>query len=541
MSIRHRLTLLILLSVLAIMALGATVFLQFQRSSLSLDSFVKRTLPALQGMSEIESNVKSIQLFTTSFIYDSNPDLYQQQLQELPQQMESVRAHLQNQTALTDSETQQKLLAQLQSKLDSYFEAVNQAIGFRQNNQRDLAIADFSANASILLEEFEQSMAALKIEHERTRQAYIDELQNSNKQNTHSLIVALALILTFLLSLGIWLYRSIVSPLKAMEITMNNIANSLDFTQRVPMQRRDEIGNSIQAFNSLLETLQSALSDIRTIIERNQLASAEMHESAISLGQVAQQGYSASGAIHSAVSDIGLLIKDIAADTEKAVVITLQSGEEATANSQKIQSTVDQASALSTSVGQAADRVFALAEAGNNISIVVDEIRKIAEQTNLLALNAAIEAARAGESGRGFSVVADEVRKLAEGVANSTRSISERIKEIQNTSVVSTTLMRGVVKDMDDNMVLTKSAGMAMNQVEEYSRTVISTVDNIKDLVSATQDASGEISMQVEHIRLLIDNANAAANHTKNSAETIRQISGEMSQIVERFRLDAAN
>ncbi len=539
MSIRQRLTLLILLSALAIIALGAIVFLQFQRNSQSLADFINRTLPAIQGMSEVESDIKSIQLFATTFVYDSDTSLYQQQLQALPTHMQSAEAKLQNQLPLASSETQQKLIAQLQAKLQAYFEAVNQAIGFRQADKRSLAMADFGANASILLEEFQQAVTTLNIEHERSRKAYEDSLQLSSKQNTRTLIAALALVVAFLLALGIWLYRSIVRPLQAMEATMNSVASSLDFTQRAPVLRPDEIGNSVLAFNSLIEHIHSALTNIRTIIKRNHLASKEMHQSAIMLGHTAQQGHSASGAIHTAVTDIGKLISEIAAGTNQAVDLTVKSGAEATANSQTIQSTVERASALSDSVGQAADRVYALAEAGNNISIVVDEIRKIAEQTNLLALNAAIEAARAGESGRGFSVVADEVRKLAEGVSNSTKSISERIKEIQNTSVASTNLMRGVVQDMQANMAMTQNAGQAMNHVEGYARSVVGTVEQIRQLVVATQNASGEISNQVFNISELIDNANKAATHTKNSAESIRDISQEMSDIVGRFRLEA--
>jgi len=538
MSIRRRLELLILLSILALIALGTTVYLQFQRNAATMETFVNRTLPALQGTAQVESDIKSIHQFATSFVFDSDSSLYEQQLAQLPAQMEGISAHLAAQLPLAANDTQRNLISQLQGKLDSYFEAVKQTIKFREAGKAGLAIADFGANATILLDEFQQSVTTLNIEHERARSAYIDGLQRQARLDSRTLIIALALVVVFILGLGFWLYRSIVAPLRAMAGTMNDIAGSLDFTRRVPIKRRDEIGESITAFNSLLEHLQAALTDIRAIIARNQVASATMHQAAISLGEVAQRGYTASSAIQGAVSDIGGLIKNIATDTTKAVVLTQKSGEEATGNSQTLQSTLARAAALSGSVGQAADRVYALAEAGNNISIVVDEIRKIAEQTNLLALNAAIEAARAGESGRGFSVVADEVRKLAEGVANSTRSIAERIRDIQNTSVASTNLMREVVRDMDDNMAMTQSAGSAMVQVESYARSVIGTVDNIQQLVNATQNANNEISSQVDGIHRLIDNANTAASHTRQSADTIFQISEEMGQIVARFKLD---
>ena len=59
-----------------------------------------------------------------------------------------------------------------------------------------------------------------------------------------------------LVALVMRLHRNIVRPLRAMEGTMADIAASLDFTQRVTVTRNDEIGQSVRAFNSLLDTLQ---------------------------------------------------------------------------------------------------------------------------------------------------------------------------------------------------------------------------------------------------------------------------------------------
>ena len=60
-------------------------------------------------------------------------------------------------------------------------------------------------------------------------------------------------------------------------------------------------------------------------------------------------------------------------------------------------------------------------------------IAGFSKRQNMLALNASIEAARAGEMGKGFAVVALEVQKLAKGMAESSKKITLRLSELENT------------------------------------------------------------------------------------------------------------
>jgi methyl-accepting chemotaxis protein len=202
--------------------------------------------------------------------------------------------------------------------------------------------------------------------------------------------------------LMIRLYRNIVVPLRAMEGTMGRIAESLDFTQRVPFQRRDEIGQSIEAFNALVNTLQTSLGAMVEIIRCNETASVEMHQSAAVVARIASEGSASSKRIQRAVQAIQTHIRDIDQGSREAGRITEESGRTARSRSEIIQETAEQISALSRRVDTAADQVFALAAQISEVEGVVSEIRKIADQTNLLALNAAIEAARAGMRGGAF-------------------------------------------------------------------------------------------------------------------------------------------
>ena len=205
-----------------------------------------------------------------------------------------------------------------------------------------------------------------------------------------------------------------------------------------------------------------------------------------------------------------------------------------------IRETVERIDALAQRVEKAAGEVYALATAGKNIAVRVKEIREIADQTNLLALNAAIEAARAGESGRGFAVVADEVGKLAERVTTATVNITEQVRNIDTISGLSSELMRQVVSDIASNIELTRSAGTAMAAIEDSAQEVVSVVSQIGEQVHVGHASSQEIVAQVDSIDALMVKANATAANTRDFADTIRNMSSRMADIVNRFRIGDA-
>jgi len=130
----------------------------------------------------------------------------------------------------------------------------------------------------------------------------------------------------------------------------------------------------------------------------------------------------------------------------------------------------------------------ALGESSEQISAVVETIRKIANQTNLLALNAKIEAARAGESGRGFAVVAAEVHNLAQGSRKATETID------------------GIVSDMREMTDATiEVAELASNQVEAASARMQTALAGIAPVREHEADAERSLSVVGGRLRGLSD------------------------------------
>jgi methyl-accepting chemotaxis protein len=535
LKISARIFLLVALSALTIVVLGMAVFLQFKKNNDLIGTILNKTVPALGALSSLESKIKDMQIRGMTYIYSTDAQLSGVLAGKLPEVQASVQHRLDAQVA--DDAKQKLILDQLKDQFQQYVTAVAQSIAFKKNGQNDLAIADFESNAMSYQNELLQTLATLRIEKLRTNDAAVSLFMSSSSSNLKMLPAAISITLLLVIASGIWLFRSTVLPARAMESAMKKISATLDFTHRVPVAHKDEIGNSIASFNNLMDTLEHTLSVMMGVIRRNEVSSAKMHQASVELGQIAHQGSHSATEIHSAAMKIQDQIESITVRTEEAGLLTIKSGKEAADNAQTIRAAMDHFQSLTGSVEKAAEKVFMLAGSSNSISLVVEEIRKIAEQTNLLALNAAIEAARAGEAGRGFAVVADEVRKLAENSAALTRSISVQIEGIQSASAASTEMMNKVVLEMNDTMKLANSAGTAMRTIEEYSQDVIAMVDKIKQLASTSQSSSRGIVAQVGNVSEFIRNSNIAANHTRDSANMICDISMKMSEVVNRFKI----
>jgi methyl-accepting chemotaxis protein len=540
MSIRHYLIMLISITATLLVSVGIVGGIHFKRNADLVHTLTDDAIPGALAASDLGARLKQVQIVLTEVVYAPSADLGTRAREELLAQRALLIEELKAQYPISHSEAEIGLLRQAEESLGNYQTAMDETIAQASTGQRALAEASLYASVAQYQQELQQILETLRIEKRRLKDSTVSAVEAGFAHTAQVLAVAGALTLLVLFGLVFRLHRNIVRPLRSMEGTMAAIADSLDFTQRVPVARNDEIGQSVRAFNSLIDTLQASLGEMIDIIRNNEIASIEMHQSAVTVARIASEGSSSSKAIQSAVHSIQSHILDIDQETRQAGAITAESSHQATQNSAVIRESASRIGALATRIDHASDKVFALAGAVVQIEGVVSEIRQIADQTNLLALNAAIEAARAGESGRGFAVVADEVRKLAERSAEATKLINHQLSGIHVTAHASTDLMKQVITEMRESTALARSAGKGIENIEESAGKVIDVVGEITRLVDIGQSSSQEIVSQVGMIDGLLDQANAAAGHTQRSADAIRAISQDMARIVDRFKIGVA-
>ena len=538
MSIKHRILILLGLSLSAMLLIGG--FAQYQARGMASDvaEVTSRSIPSALAASDLDADIKRFQLLLASVVYAPDDALFAQLKEKLPGALDTLGKALTKQHEYTRSDKEAAILAHAEEAFAGYRDAVQSIIAL-DAGQRALADPIMFGNVDPAAGEIEQVMLSLRAEKQRSKEEAVAQLQARFDRSSYALAIVTVIVVILMAITGFLLYRRICSPLQDMSATMVEIAESLDLTRRVPLRHYDEIGRAIAAFNALVGSLQEGLSEMKRIIQANERAAVEMHEASISLASIAASSSSSTQQIQHSAKRISDQIEEISVTTMSAALATRSSGEVATQNVGNIRAGVERMGELNSKVCTTASNVYALAEAGTTVSAIVAEVNEIAGQTNLLALNAAIEAARAGEDGRGFAVVADEVRKLASRTADATAKIRARLAEVSELSATSGSLMSDVVAGVEAACDSSAQTGNDIAAIEGAAHSVLEMVDAIHGMVEAGQSSSQEIVAQVLEINQQMAHASEAAQASEHAATQVRDISADMARIVHRFRVAA--
>lgn len=230
-------------------------------------------------------------------------------------------------------------------------------------------------------------------------------------------------------------------------------------------------------------------------------------------------------------------IREIAKDLIGMEEYAKETGAKAQAGVKVVQASTDGVLTIKTSADESTESVNALLESSDKIRDIVSVIGDIAEQTNLLALNAAIEAARAGEQGRGFAVVADEVRGLASRTQQATGEISDLVMGTQ-------TDVGNVTKSMEQVSGQVSTGVELSGQVTESLELIVQSVDSLENRLGLVSSATKEMSTASEEVERNIndvashsDDINQVASQISDQAESLRNMSSSVQQLVANFKL----
>jgi aerotaxis receptor len=321
----------------------------------------------------------------------------------------------------------------------------------------------------------------------------------------------LAAFVTSTSAAGIYLSRSIVTPLRDAVRFANQIA-ACDLGSQMTSTRSDEIGAMIRALTQMTMNMRATVSDMRDSANMIQKMTAEIAAGTIDLSSHTEAQASS--------------LEQTAASMEEMTSTVQQNASAASEASQVASAATTAAETGGQVVGQVISTMDGITQSSKKIADIIGVIDSIAFQTNILALNAAVEAARAGEQGRGFAVVAAEVRSLAQRSAQAANEVRGLIKES--------------VDKVENGARLVNVAGKSMEDILVQIKRVTDLVTHIAS--ASLQQSSGiaQINQSVTHLDQMTQQNAALVEESTAAAESMAEQAQGLVAAVSVFQLSQA-
>lgn len=258
MSIRHRIVLLIALVFCALALIGGYAIYQARSNSAQVRQVTEQVVPSSIQSVELMTRLKDVQIAALSMVSAPDPDATQAALTELNARKAGLEKILEEQAAQADTDAQRGLIREARSSLVNYFDSINDTAKFKLAGNQAMAEANMGATVDQYLREQGQMIDAVQVEKRRSKDAAIAALNQQLGNASLVLSIVSAIAILGLGGIGVLLYRQVVHPIAEMEGKMTEIATSQDFTHRLTVNRRDEIGLSMIAFNAMVEKIEQS-------------------------------------------------------------------------------------------------------------------------------------------------------------------------------------------------------------------------------------------------------------------------------------------
>ena len=538
MTIIKQLLITLAIALLSMLLIGGYGVWQLKQAQSRFHSVQSETLPSMKVMAAAQAALTDSRVNSSKMMYAPTATDRNNAIAALATADQRFDAILADYAAsgMTD-DTDRALLAADKTAMVNYRAA------------RDLAINE--AKAGNLSQAIDQLMVkgrpaaeALALALKNNDQHIADQSEQINRTNdqeySQSLILMTSCVLAaFVISglLAAHLFNVIRGGLSNIQGTLERVNHSLDFTQRAPIKRMDEIGRTASAFNRLLEHLQHSFKTLHAGAHEVASAAQQLSQSASQVSSAASEQSEAAASMAATVEQMTASVNHVAEQARQTHQGAAESGKLVEDGSNIIDQTIHDIREISAVVKASALSIKELETDSAKVSSVVNVIKEIADQTNLLALNAAIDAARAGETGRGCAVVADEVRKLAERTSRSTQEIAVTIEAMVARAQQATSQMEAAEHLVETGVGRADHADQAIKHIGSNTTDATRSISEISAAIQQQGVASNNIAAQVERTAQMSEESSSAARLTADSAERLDQLAKSQIETLAQFTI----
>ncbi len=441
-------------------------------------------------------------------ILSDNPEELKKFTMGMNNYMEQCKEHLKKTGETLVTAEGKAMLASIEQTLEEYFTEIRKAekLVAEGNSKEAIHVIKAARGISDTLNKKMDDLA-------KQKESLADK---ANRESDELYAAARLLVLGMIvggviagLVIGIFIARLIANQLYKAVKVLEAMAKG-DFTSRLDVDTKDEVGLMAKALNEAVESIRTALLETRTVADSLASASQQLSSASEEISSGAQEQASSLEETASSLEEITSTVKQTADNAQQANQLAAGAREVAEKGGRVVDDAIKGMGEINTSSKKIAD--------------IITAIDEIAFQTNLLALNAAVEAARAGEQGRGFAVVAGEVRNLAQRSAAAAKEIKGLIQDS--------------VRKVENGSELVNQSGKSLEEI-------VNSVKRVTDIVSEIAAASVEQSSGIEQVSKAVAQMDQVtqgnASQTEELSSTAENLASQAEQLqilVARFKLD---
>ncbi len=363
-----------------------------------------------------------------------------------------------------------------------------------------------------------------------------------------AVLLGTALVLSIILAIVI--IRSITTPVGKAAALAEIMAKG-DFTSKLDINQKDEIGLMAKSLNSMAEQLGSMIRDIVSGVNKLTTSSHDLASVSKQLSSAAQDTSDKAGTVATATEEMSVNIQSVSAAMEQSsanVNMVASSTEEMTATVNEIAQSAEKARSISEGAVKqsrlASEKMAILGESARKIGRVTETITEISDQTNLLALNATIEAARAGEAGKGFAVVANEIKELARQTAAATVDIKNQISEMQDTTTTTVEDIERISEVIAEINSVINGIATAVEEQSAASSEIANNISQASQGIAEVNENVAQSTMVIADITRDISSINQqssqvgdGSNQVQVSAQGLSELAAQLEKLVQRFKV----
>ena len=533
------------------LVVGGYAIIEIKQLRGEIDLLVQDRMVKVEQANTIIGQINIVARATRNMIIDDNKESQAKEVQRIADARKTAGGLLEQMNKTINNEKGMVILNKITNDIRPVFGRHLEALlGLIKEEQtlkaKTLLMGDYRQIQSAYLNTLEE---LITFQNDLAKKAGKDAADAAGSATT-LITTLLAVALALSVILAFFIVRSIIGPVSKAASLAETMAKG-DFTAKLDINQKDEIGHMATSLNSMIDQLGSMIRDIINGINRLTSSSNDLAAVSKQLSSAASDTADKSGAVAAATEEMSVNIQSVSAAMEQSssnVNMVASSTEEMTATITEIAQSAEKARAISESAVKqsrlTSQKMAVLGESAKKIGRVTETITEISEQTNLLALNATIEAARAGEAGKGFAVVANEIKELARQTAAATVDIKNQISEMQTTT---TTTVEDIEKISAVIIEINNVINGIATAVEEQSAASSEIADNISQASQGIAEVNenvaqstvviADITAEIAGINQQSIQVGENSGQVQLSAQGLADLAVQLETLVKKFKV----